>query len=59
MNVHSQPRGDSGMVTSEYAVATIGACGVACVLISLSPQFEDFLRAIIERGFAPIVTGLW
>jgi len=46
------------MVTSEYAVATIGGCGVACVLITLSPFFDDFLRALIERGLGPILPGL-
>jgi hypothetical protein len=51
-------RSERGMVTSEYAVATIGACGLACVLIALSPEFDDFLRSIFERGLGPIITRL-
>jgi hypothetical protein len=46
------------MATSEYAVGTIGACGVACVLLSLRPELVDFFRNIIEAAFSPIITGL-
>jgi hypothetical protein len=48
-------RGEAGMVTSEYATATIGGCGVACVLLALVPDVDDMLRSLIERGVGPIV----
>ena len=54
----SIPRQEAGMVTSEYAVGIIGGCGIACVLFVLSPEFEDLLRAILERGLGPITPGL-
>jgi hypothetical protein len=46
------------MVTSEFAVGTIGTCGLACVLIALSPGFEPFLLDIIELAVSPIRWGL-
>lgn len=46
------------MVTSEYAVATIGACGVACVLLILSTQLDEMIRGIIERGLGPVLGGV-
>ena len=54
----SSRRDETGMATSEYAVGTIGACGVACVLLSLRPELVDFFRNIIEAAFSPIITGL-
>ena len=52
------PRDETGMATSEYAVGIIGACGVACVLLSLRPEVVDFFRNIIEGAFRPLITGL-
>ena len=51
-------RAERGMVTSEFAVGTIGTCGLACVLIALSPGFEPFLRDLIELAISPIRWGL-
>ena len=51
-------RAERGMVTSEFAVGTIGTCGLACVLIALSPGFEPFLLDIIELAVSPIRWGL-
>ena len=48
-------RPEHGMASAEYAVGTIGACGVACVLIAMAPGFDEFLRVIIERAFSPVV----
>lgn len=53
-----RPRSERGMVTSEYAVATIGTCGLACVLIALSPGFEPFLRELLELAISPVRRGL-
>lgn len=52
-------RPELGMVTAEYAACTVGGCGLACVLIALWPGFDDFLRTLIERGFSPIMPGLF
>jgi hypothetical protein len=45
------------MVTSEYAVGTIGSCGVAGALISLasSDWFQGFIQSFFDRvtGFLP------
>jgi hypothetical protein len=43
------------MVSAEYAVGTIGTCGIACVLIALAPGFDDVFRAILERAFSPVI----
>lgn len=51
-------RREAGMVTAEYAVGTLGACGIACVLISTAPELVDYLSTIIEVAFSPIITGL-
>jgi hypothetical protein len=51
-------RQEAGMVTSEYAVGIIGGCGLACVLLLLSPEFDDLLRAILERGLGPVIPRL-
>jgi hypothetical protein len=51
-------RDETGMVTSEYAIGTMGACGIACVLLTMAPGFVDFLRRILEGAFSPIITGL-
>ena len=42
-------RGDEGMTTAEYAVGTVGACGVAGVLIKMveSEWFGDLVQNII------------
>lgn len=53
-----QSRSERGMVTSEFAVATIGACGLACVLISLAAGFEPFLRDLLELAMSPVRGGL-
>lgn len=52
-------RSERGMVTSEYAVATLGGCGLASALVALSPQFEVILRSIFERGLGPIITVMF
>ncbi|MGI8612373.1 MAG: DUF4244 domain-containing protein [Nocardioidaceae bacterium] len=40
---------ESGMVTSEYAVGTVGSCGVAGVLLTLvqSDWFQNFFTSIL------------
>lgn len=48
---------ERGMVTSEYAVGTIGSCGVAGALISLanSDWFQNFIQGFFDKvtGFLP------
>lgn len=46
---------EGGMVTSEYAVGTIGSCGVAGALITLANTdwFQGFIRGFFEK-----VTGI-
>lgn len=45
-----QRRDDIGMTTAEYAVGTVGACGIAGVLITLveSDWFGDLIKSIFE-----------
>ncbi len=45
-----QRRDDTGMTTAEYAVGTVGACGIAGVLMTLvqSDWFGDLIRSIFE-----------
>jgi len=48
---HRTRRDDRGMTTSEYAVGTVGACGVAGVLYKLagSEWFNDLFTDVIGR----------
>ncbi len=45
-----QRRDDIGMTTAEYAVGTVGACGIAGVLMTLvkSDWFGDLIKSIFE-----------
>jgi len=43
---------------SEFAVATIGSCGLACVLIAASPVFEAFLLDILELALSRARRGV-
>ncbi len=45
-----QRRDDTGMTTAEYAVGTVGACGIAGVLMTLveSEWFGDLIKSIFE-----------
>ncbi|WP_299035958.1 DUF4244 domain-containing protein [uncultured Pseudokineococcus sp.] len=47
-----RPRGDVGMATAEYAVATLAACGFAGLLVALlaSGEVRGLLLAIIQRA---------
>jgi hypothetical protein len=44
-------RGERGMTTSEYAVGTVGACGVAGVLYELTQTdfFQDLMKSVITE----------
>jgi hypothetical protein len=50
-------RQEAGMVTSEYAVGTVGSCGVAGALITLAGTdwFQGFIQNFFEKvtGFLP------
>jgi hypothetical protein len=46
---------EGGMVTSEYAVGTVGSCGVAGALITLAST--DWFQGFI-KGFFDKVTGI-
>jgi len=46
---------EAGMVTSEYAVGTVGSCGVAGALIALTQTdwFNNFITSTLDK-----ITGL-
>lgn len=50
MRAAVQRRDDTGMTTAEYAVGTVGACGIAGVLMTLveSEWFGDLIKSIFE-----------
>ncbi len=45
-------RGDDGMATAEYAIATLAACGFAALLVTVlgSDQVRGLLLAIVQRA---------
>jgi hypothetical protein len=45
-------RGQRGMCTAEYAVGTVAACGLACILIQLLPDWRALLMAILTKALA-------
>jgi Protein of unknown function (DUF4244) len=47
-------RGDQGMATAEYAIATLAACGFAGLLLVLmrSDQVRGLLLGIIQRALS-------
>jgi len=49
----SRRRGEQGMTTSEYAVGTVGACGVAGVLYELANS--DFFRNLLSD----VISSVW
>lgn len=53
--INNRRQQEEGMVTSEYAVGTVGSCGIAGALVTLasSDWFEGFIK-----GFFDKVTGL-
>lgn len=48
-----RPRGDAGMATAEYAVATVAACGFGGVLTTLlrSGGVQELLLGAISKAF--------
>lgn len=46
-------KGDEGMSTAEYAVGTVGAAGIAGLLIQLlsSDEVRDLIWNVIETAF--------
>lgn len=52
--ITSRLRGDRGMATAEYAVATVAACGFGGVLIKLltSPQVTSLLLKALTKAFS-------
>jgi len=53
--ISNRRRQEAGMVTSEYAVGTIGSCGVAGALVTLASS--DWAQGFIQ-GFFDKVSGL-
>jgi hypothetical protein len=51
---NSRPRGDDGMATAEYAVATVAACGFGGVLIKVltSPSVTQLLVKAVTKAFS-------
>ena len=49
------PRRESGMTTSEYAVGTVGACGLAAVLVHLGGDdwFLEMVKDVLTRALDP------
>lgn len=47
-------RGDDGMATAEYAIATLAACGFAALLLAIlsSGEVRALLLGIITRALA-------
>jgi hypothetical protein len=45
-------RSQRGMCTAEYAVGTVAACGFACILIQLLPDWRGLLMAILTKALA-------
>ena len=58
MRAALQRRDETGMTTAEYAVGTVGACGIAGVLMTLveSEWFGDLIKSIFE--FVLTASGL-
>ena len=48
--IRNRRRQEAGMVTSEYAVGTVGSCGVAGALIGLanSDWFQEFIQGFFN-----------
>ena len=46
--IHSS-RDDRGMATAEYAVGTLGAACIACVLIQLGAHDPSWITSIFDR----------
>jgi hypothetical protein len=53
--IRNRRQREAGMVTSEYAVGTVGSCGVAGALVALanSDWFQNFIQ-----GFFKSVTDI-
>lgn len=47
-----QLRGDTGMATAEYAIATLAACGFAALLLTIlrSTEVRNLLFGIIKQA---------
>lgn len=43
-------RGQRGMVSAEYALGTVAACGFACVLLQLLPYWRSLLTEIFVKA---------
>lgn len=52
--LHSiKARGEDGMATSEYAVATVAACGFGGALVKVltSPHVTELLVGMVKKAF--------
>jgi hypothetical protein len=49
--IRNRRRDEAGMVTSEYAVGTVGSCGVAGALITLASTdwFQGFIKGFLNK----------
>ena len=52
--IKKERNSEAGMATSEYAVGTVGACGVGGILykIATSDWFQSGLQDVFARGLA-------
>jgi hypothetical protein len=52
----TRPRGDDGVATAEYAVATVAACGFGGVLFKLlsSQPVMNLLEKALEKAFSVV-----
>ncbi len=49
-------RGDAGMATAEYAIATLAACGFAALLVTIlaSDAVRGLLLGIVQRALSMV-----
>jgi hypothetical protein len=49
--IRNRRRDEAGMVTSEYAVGTVGSCGVAGALVTLATTdwAQNFITGLFDK----------
>ena len=49
-------RGDAGMATAEYAIATLAACGFAALLVAIlaSGEVRALLLGLVQRALSVV-----
>lgn len=54
--INKKNRKEQGMATAEYAVGTVGACGVGGILykVGTSEWFQNLVQSVFERIVATL-----